>query len=122
MNDRQGTTQRRRTTMLSGLALALLFLLAACGSPGVSNEDAEEMRDTLAGVQDRLDEIEDTVAELEEDDVDAQAVAEAVREALADARDTTESVREDLEPPEPEPLPEDGGGGGALDPAAPATP
>lgn len=104
----------RRRPMLIVMAVALLAL-TACGSPGVSNEDAEAIRDDLATVRERLDEIEQQVDSLETGDADREEIAAAVREALEDARQRTDQAREDLEEPEPEPIDE-----GAGDPLAPA--
>lgn len=110
---------RRRNGLFIALGTALAMVLASCGGGGVTAEDAESMRDDLETVEQRLEDIETQIAELEAEEVDAESVAAAVREALEEARETTEGVREGLEPPEPEPIPEDGGLG---DPAAPSAP
>lgn len=119
-------SRRPRNTLLLVLGAGLLLALGACASPGLSDEEAEALRDELTTVRDRLDDMESEMQALEEDEeADAEAIAQAVREAIQEARETTDQVREELEPPE-EPAPAgDPGGGGALDgggvgqPAAP---
>jgi len=116
---------RRRIPILAAAAVVVALLLAACGSPGVSAEDAEVLRDELGTVNDRLDDIEAQIAELERDEVDAEQVAAAVREAIAEARATTDAVRGELEPPEPETFetaPLDTGPANPGTPAAPPLP
>lgn len=110
---------------LAGSILALLTLLAACGQPGLSAEEADELRSDVESIEGRLDELSDQIAAIEEEEEDDPAqVAGESRVTLEEIQEELASLREALEPPEPAPAPEGGGGGldGGGDPLAPANP
>lgn len=114
-----------RSWFILGLAALGLLAVSACGPSGLSNEEAEALRDELSTVEERLDEIETEVAALESGDADAEEVASNARNAAQDAKDTVSSVRSEMEPPpEPEadPASVDPAGGGGGDMGQPATP
>ncbi len=113
----------KRTTLTAAAAVSLLLFLAACGSPGLSADEAEQLRGDLATVQDRVDDLDARIADLAAGDADAEEAASEMESLLAEVRTLTEEVREGLRPPEPEPAPDPlDGGGGVGDPAAPAAP
>lgn len=106
---------KRLMPYLMGFAL---LGLVACDAGGVTDEDANAIREDLDTVQQRLDEIEDQMSSLEAGDADEEEVATAVREAVEDARAETQEAQENLEPPQ-DPAADGGLDGGAGDPLAP---
>lgn len=108
---------------LAGSFLALLLLLAACGQPGISAEDAESLRSDVEAIEGRLNDLSEQIAAIEEEEDDPATVAGESQLTLQEIQAELEELREALEPPEPEPAPEGGGGGvGGGDPLAPANP
>lgn len=111
---------------LAGSFLALLMVLAACGQPGISAEDAEQLRSDVEAIEGRLDDLSGQITAIEEEEEDdPAAVAGESRVTLEEIQTELEELREALEPPEPEPAPEGGGGGldgGGGEPLAPANP
>lgn len=102
---------------------ALTLLLAACGGGGISEEDAESLREDVDSIEQRLSELDEQIAAIEQEEGDPAETASESRTTLEDLQDQIAQLREDLTPPEPEPAPEGGGGGaGGGEPLAPTSP
>lgn len=114
------THRYRRTPWLVTLAAVTALALAACGSPGMSDDEVAAIRDQLHAVEQRLDEVHALLVSARSE-LDAEAV-EVIGEAqrgLGDGMDALSNVLAELAPPPPppaaDPLP-----GEAPNPGAPA--
>lgn len=80
-----------------------VLVLAACGPSGMTEADANEIRDQLQDIHVRLDAIENTVEEHAAEAENGDELVADVQEEVSMARDTLAQVDERLaQPPPPE--------------------
>ena len=105
----------RRTTITSmAAALVLALVLVACGPSGMSEADANDIRNQLQDIHARLDAIESTVEQHASDSDNGEELVAEVQQELDTARTVLAQVDERLAPPPPPPADDFG-----ADPLAP---
>lgn len=105
----------RRATIRSVAAAVLLALvLAACGPGGMTEADADDIRNQLQDIHVRLDAIENTVEQHASEAENGEELVAEVQQELDTARTVLAQVDERLAPPPPPPADDFG-----ADPMAP---